>query len=499
MTKRTIALAAALLLLGSPALAQATKPADKGSVEYMAVLLDGQKIGHVQSQRIVENGNVESRTLTNMTISRMGTSLTITQTVSCVETTAGRPISFVATMEMGQAGKSLGKLGTQSVHGMIDRNGRAIVTTGQPPSTQSRTFAWPNGAVLAEGQRLTMVKHGLAKGTTYTIAAFDPTMQSVTPTQIVVGDREPVDLLGRVVTLTKVTATLTAAGSTVTATNYVDDDFNTLKSVMPMIGMNVQMVACDKAFALSKNQTVDFMAKLALTSPVPLDKAAKVSAVSYRLKASSPEAKLKVPATDNQSVKTGDGAVTVTVRPLRVVKGGAMPYRGTDQAALDALKPTEYLQCNEPKVKALARKAVGKAGDAASAARNIEQYVRAYIKKKDLSVGYATAAEVVDSRQGDCTEHAVLAAALCRASGIPARVAVGLGYMPVMGKMRDVFAPHAWFCVLVDGKWIGMDAALDGFDTRHITLAESDGNPEDFFGLIGTLGYFTIDAVTISK
>ncbi|MCE5328303.1 MAG: transglutaminase-like domain-containing protein [Planctomycetaceae bacterium] len=491
MTNRLIAMSAALLLLCASAMAQATRPATKGSVEYMAVLLDGQKIGHVATRRTLKGGNVETTSKTQMTISRLGTSLTVTQDVTCVETTEGQPISFAASMDMG--------FSKETVRGMIDKTGRAVVTTGQPPDTKTRTFAWPRGAVLAEGQRLILARHGLAKGTAYTIPLFDPTMQSLTPTHVVVGDREQVDLLGRVVSLTKMTTTMKASGSTITATNYVDDDFNTLKSVMPMVGMRVEMVACEKAFALSRNQTVDFMTKLALTSPVPLDEAGKATAVSYRLKPSAAEAKLEFPGTDNQTVKTDGGAITVTVRPLRVARGGAMPYRGSSKAALDALKPTDYLQCNDPKVKALAHKAVGKAADAATAARNIEQFVRTYIKKKNLSVGYATAAEVIDSRQGDCTEHAVLAAALCRASGIPARVAVGLGYVPTMGKLRDVFAPHAWYCVFLDGKWIGMDAALEGFDARHITLAENDGNPEDFFGLIGTLGYFTIDAVTVTK
>jgi transglutaminase-like putative cysteine protease len=68
----------------------------------------------------------------------------------------------------------------------------------------------------------------------------------------------------------------------------------------------------------------------------------------------------------------------------------------------------------------LAHKAVGDAKDAAQAARRIESFVARYIDNKSMSVGYASAAEVVESRQGDCSEFAVLTAALCRAVGIPA-------------------------------------------------------------------------------
>ena len=49
------------------------------------------------------------------------------------------------------------------------------------------------------------------------------------------------------------------------------------------------------------------------------------------------------------------------------------------------------------------------------------------------------------------------------------------------------------------GKWIGLDAALDGFDARHIALGAGDGAPEDFFGALGTLGYFKIARIDVRK
>ena len=63
------------------------------------------------------------------------------------------------------------------------------------------------------------------------------------------------------------------------------------------------------------------------------------------------------------------------------------------------------------------------------AVRRIESFVARYIDNKSMSVGYASAVEVVESRQGDCSEFAVLTAALCRAVGIPAQVVVGIAYV----------------------------------------------------------------------
>ena len=50
--------------------------------------------------------------------------------------------------------------------------------------------------------------------------------------------------------------------------------------------------------------------------------------------------------------------------------------------------------------------------------RELEKFVFGYIDKKSLNVGYASALETARTRQGDCTEHALLLAALGRARGI---------------------------------------------------------------------------------
>ena len=49
----------------------------------------------------------------------------------------------------------------------------------------------------------------------------------------------------------------------------------------------------------------------------------------------------------------------------------------------------------------------------------LEKLVRDKMQAQDFSQAFATAAEVAETLQGDCTEHAVLLAALCRAREIP--------------------------------------------------------------------------------
>ena len=84
----------------------------------------------------------------------------------------------------------------------------------------------------------------------------------------------------------------------------------------------------------------------------------------------------------------------------------------------------------------------------------------------------ATAADVARSREGDCTEHAVLLAALCRARGIPARVAIGLVHFEPVGG----FAYHMWTEVWIDQRWIALDATLGqgGIGAGHLKITDSN-------------------------
>jgi hypothetical protein len=122
----------------------------------------------------------------------------------------------------------------------------------------------------------------------------------------------------------------------------------------------------------------------------------------------------------------------------------------------------------------------------------LEDFVRDFIDDKNLSVGYASALEVARNPEGDCTEHAVLLAALGRAEGIATRIVNGLAWAPGFAGRDQVFVPHAWVQAWIDGRWQSFDAALDGFDAGHIALALGDGDPLRFYQGVAALGRIDI-------
>lgn len=463
--------------------------------EYYALMMDGKKIGYVESDRIVDGEIVTTIEKTNMTISRMGISLHINSSDISKETTAGKPISFESSANTsGMSTKTSGK---------FLKSGKIEISANVYGTVQNKTIDYPKGALMVEGLRLLQLEKGIAQGTSYKAMLFVPQFQSAVNAEVSVGPMTKVDLFGRFVSLAEIKVTMEmpfAPGqptSTISTTSYVDKDFRALKTIVPAMGMNLVMIACDKEFALSPDEEVDFLDKLLLDSPRALELDGKI--VSGKLIYTivpAPGSKISISSGDNQTVeKNQDGTLIVTVDPAKPQLNIKFPYKGTDPEILKMLKPTSYLQSDDKKIIALAKQATKGIKDAGIAAKKIEEFVGEYISEKNLSVGYATASEVASSKQGDCSEHAVLTAAMCRAVGIPARVAVGLVYVERFGSRRNIFGGHAWTQAYIGDKWIGIDATR-GFGAGHLELATGSGEPSDFFSMITTLGYFKIQKIT---
>ena len=104
--------------------------------------------------------------------------------------------------------------------------------------------------------------------------------------------------------------------------------------------------------------------------------------------------------------------------------------------------------------------------------KSAERFVSIYIKDKIYCDALADAANVVDSRRGDCTEHACLLAALLRGRNVPCRMAVGLVYVP----QSQSFGFHAWneAWLASERRWVPLDAAQSGFASDHIKFAETN-------------------------
>jgi transglutaminase-like putative cysteine protease len=140
-------------------------------------------------------------------------------------------------------------------------------------------------------------------------------------------------------------------------------------------------------------------------------------------------------------------------------------------------KSNYFITSDDPEVRKHAQRAVGPTTDPWQKALNIEKYVHGAIKDKNYEEAFATASEVARNLKGDCTEHAVLAAAMCRAVGVPSRTAVGLLYVKHASK-GPVLGFHMWTEVWIAGQWRPIDAVLGrGYvGATHLKISDHSWN-----------------------
>ncbi len=131
------------------------------------------------------------------------------------------------------------------------------------------------------------------------------------------------------------------------------------------------------------------------------------------------------------------------------------------------LEPGDWIESDDPVLQEKAREITAGTTNAWEAVYRINQWVGEHIS--GLSTG--SARETYDTGKGLCGEKARLAAAFCRAVGIPARVVWGCVYTPEYG---GSFGHHAWNEVQMGSAgWIPTDATLreyDYVDSGHLRL-----------------------------
>lgn len=89
--------------------------------------------------------------------------------------------------------------------------------------------------------------------------------------------------------------------------------------------------------------------------------------------------------------------------------------------------------------------------------KEISLFVYNHINNKTAGLPLISAPIIMKNRTGDCTEHAVLAAALFRGAGIPARGVAGMVFVPEFMGKKNVFVYHMWIEVFYMGRWQPVD------------------------------------------
>lgn len=153
------------------------------------------------------------------------------------------------------------------------------------------------------------------------------------------------------------------------------------------------------------------------------------------------------------------------------------PIPATAEEMKVHLQSTAQLPLNDPRVKSLARKAVGRAANDRDKVLSLLAFVSQHIKD-DPSAKAPTIIGLLKNPKGDCTAHALLFTALARAAGLPCRETSGYIYL---GDAAQAFGGHAWNEVVIDGKWHPVDPTFNEFilNPTHIQLSSGRPTPRD--------------------
>lgn len=287
----------------------------------------------------------------------------------------------------------------------------------------------------------------------------------------------------------------------VTTIEHLDENGDAVRMETQLGGFEVVISTSDRASVTGEpaGEAPELMASLFIKPSRPIAGAHSTRAARFVVRSTDGELP-DIPSVGYQKAeRIDDGSVRVTVDLATL--GDAL---GEGESREGYLKSTVYLDTKDPAVRTLAQRGTAtiEGRSAKRAAEALRTLVHRHIRAKDLSVGFATASEVARSGEGDCTEHAVLLAALLRVQRIPSRVVGGLIYADRFAGGQNIFGYHAWTQALLpasDGteRWVDLDATLPGgrvYSGAHIALSVSSledagpvGGLADLAPLLGRL------------
>jgi Transglutaminase-like superfamily len=414
-----------------------------------------------------------------LTIKRFGEASVSDVSMSVVETTAGEVRSFESDARLGPTpNRARGKLVAGTMQVTLDSGGQK----------RSTSIAWPKGTGGYFAVDEELLCRPMQPGERRTVRSLMPIFNQIAEIELRAIQLESTELLdGRRELLRIETTTKLPGTDAMEGIMWTDRDGETVKTLTTALDQVAYRTT--KAIALGKSDVpgLDIGDRSLVRLAKPLADPHRAKEIQYRCHLDDADpARVFVSDASQQVTAIDPRTAEVVVRALRPAAatagtegraGDRTPDRtkaGTaaDSPTDDDRQPNSFIQSDDPRIVAMAREGAGDEKDPWRTAVALERYVRDKVKAKNYSQTFATAADVAQSLEGDCTEHAVLLAALLRARGLPARVAIGLVYVPA----EQAFGFHMWTEVYVDREWIGVDGTLGlgGIGAGHLKLATSN-------------------------
>jgi transglutaminase-like putative cysteine protease len=477
---------------------------------WNAAYLEGNKAGfvHTTVREIDHNGGKLLRTTTDLelNVKRFQDSIRLRMETGTDETSEGR----VKGVFMRQY---LGKEQTLVLTGAVEGDELQVKVDGG--ARQTKTIPWNDRVIGMYRQERLFQEYKIRPGDHFSYLSFEPTINTVVNTQVAVKDYEDVEVLKVKRRLLRVEATpdkITVPGAKFqlpTLISWLDKDLQTVRSQVDMPGLG-KLVLYRTTAAIAKAPASDKLPNIGLTSLLPIKQRIlqpyDARSAVYRITLRNDDDPATAFAQDSRQ-----HIANVKGNTFELHIDASIGERKTSETAGDEGNevPAEFLEscyfinCDDAKVKEHASRAVGQEKDPWRKSLRIERYVHDRMDKKNFTEAFATADQVARTMEGDCTEHSMLAAAMCRAAGVPSRTALGLVYVDDRAR-GPVLGFHMWTEVWIRGQWIPIDATLGrGYvGATHLKITDHSWHDTQsltpLLPVVRVLGKLSVEVVSVN-
>jgi hypothetical protein len=437
--------------------------------EWMGIYHQDQKVGYLQRRLIPTDTGYRWEEQWRMRLRILNTPQTI-HTEIRAETDPHYALTRFAfrLLSAGTAFDVTGEVTDQMVHGQMTSGGE----------TSPFSFPLREPLYLPATTQMALRGAALQPGEERRFSVFNPLSLRTDTISVTAIGPETLSLKGEELAVTKVAERF--ADTTVHA--WLDQEGKVVKEEASL-GLVLLREGEEDALGggWQDNTPLDLVASTAIPVRRTLPDPRALTSLRLRLSGAGDVIQFAFPPRQQQQ----DQTLTVTREEVAALATYTLPQ--TNPQFASDLAPTPFLQSTHPRIVVQVQHILRTERDALQATHRLLDWTYTALDKTP-TVGMPTALEALESKKGDCNEHAVLFTTLARAAGIPARVAAGVVYLD------GAFYYHAWSEVWL-GQWVAVDPVFNQFpaDATHVKLVE--GGPEQHLALLKVIGQVGVEIV----
>lgn len=473
------------------------KKAEKNSIaeSWDAIFIGGKRVGAVHT-RVTPLEEKSKRYLrvevtTSLSFKRLNDSVTMRQRFGTIETPEGEVLRLDTRTNSGG--------GEIRTYGDLDDAGNLTLTMEGAGQKKTEKVSWGKDIrgpyAVEQSLARTLIKPGEERA----LKSYVPDLNKVITIKLIARSVEPVELGGGVKRdLLKVDSQVaTSEGSRIPeldTTYWVDEGGQILKSFTDAFGGYITYrTTRESAEAPIVAERLDLLANSIIKTAAPIKSSETTRQAKYTLKSNDLTLKEILPDDIRQKLAPDSSGKAGTLEVTTQDRNSGP--QGPEMVAGEFTEPSPLVNSDDARVIEIANTATRGVPDDWSKVVALNNWVARNLRRKNFAVAFAPASSVARNLSGDCTEHSVLLAALCRAVGIPAKTVVGVVYVDSLGG----FGFHMWNEVYVNRRWVAVDATFrqTEVDATHIKLGESSLNGvapyESFLSVVRVFNRLTIE------